>query len=131
MPSSFPYSPVIILSICRNFCVYLHTENQLHRPRFSGDIATGMPGYTHLKWQYQLAEIFNVYLHAKNKLHHSLFLRYYILKNTAIWLAESILTHNLRTRILPGMGLVGKYFNNNISFILDYFQKKLTKFFKK
>ena len=37
------------------------------------------------------------------------FLRYYILKNPAIWLANSILTHNLRTRILPDLGLVMKY----------------------
>ena len=36
------------------------------------------------------------YLHAKNKLQHSL-------KSPAIWLAESILAHNSRTRILPDM----------------------------
>ena len=40
------------------------------------------------------------------------FLRYYILKNSAIWLADSILTHNSRTRILPDMRLVVK--SNNI-----------------
>ena len=39
------------------------------------------------------------------------FLRYYILKNPAIWLADSILTHNSSTRIMPDMGLVVKYQN--------------------
>ena len=42
----------------------------------------------------------------------SSFLRYYILKNPTIWLADSILTHNSRTRILPDMRLVVK--SNNI-----------------
>ena len=37
------------------------------------------------------------------------FLRYYILKNPAIWLADSILAHNSRTRSLPDMRLVLKY----------------------
>ena len=37
------------------------------------------------------------------------FLRYYILKNPAIWLADSILTQNSKTRILPDMGLAVKY----------------------
>ena len=37
------------------------------------------------------------------------FLRYYILKNLAIWLADSILAHNSRGRILPNMGLLMKY----------------------
>ena len=37
------------------------------------------------------------------------FLRNYILKNPAIWLADSILPRNLRTRILPDIGLVVKY----------------------
>ena len=37
------------------------------------------------------------------------FLRYYILKNPAIWLADNILVHNSRNRILPDMELVVKY----------------------
>ena len=37
------------------------------------------------------------------------FFHYYILKNPAIWLADSILAHNSRARILPDMGLVVKY----------------------
>ena len=37
------------------------------------------------------------------------FLSYYVLKNAAIWLTNSILPENLRIRILPDMGLVVKY----------------------
>ena len=37
------------------------------------------------------------------------FLRYYILKEPAIWLADSILAHYSRTRISPDMGLVVKH----------------------
>ena len=87
--------------------------------RFSGDIAKickllilgtlGMLGCTHPQWLYQLAEDFDVYLHAKNKFHHSLFLRYYILKNPAIWLADRILADNSRNSILADMGMVVKY----------------------
>ena len=36
-------------------------------------------------------------------------LGYYILKNPAIWLANNILTHNSRIRILPDMELVAKH----------------------
>ena len=55
--------------------------------------------------------------------------RHYILKNSAIWLANSILAHKLRTRILPGIGLV--VINNNISFHFSYFQEKLITIFLK
>ena len=37
------------------------------------------------------------------------FLRYYILKIPALWLHDSILSHNLRIRNLPDMRLVIKY----------------------
>ena len=57
-------------------------------------------------------------MHAKNKLHHFLFLRYYILKNPVIWLAGSILAHNLRPKILPDVGEISIAI---ILFILDYF----------
>ena len=43
------------------------------------------------------------------------FLRYYNLKNPAIWFAKSIMAHNLRTRILPGKGLQWSI-NKNIIF---------------
>ena len=106
--------------LAQNFSVHLQTKNQLQPPCFSGDIAKictllilstlGMPGCKHPKWCYQLVEDFHVYLHAKNKLHHSLFfLRYYILNNPTISLADIILAHTSITRILPDMGLIRKY----------------------
>ena len=56
-------------------------------------------------------------------------LRYYILKNAAIWLADSILAHNWRARILPDVGLLVISTTILVS-ISDYFQEKLmTKFF--
>ena len=62
-------------------------------------------------------------------------LRYYILKNPAIWLAGSIWVGNSRTRILPDMVLPDMKYQYQVSIlfvILDYFQKKLmTIFFKK
>ena len=51
------------------------------------------------------------------------FLRYYILKNPVIWLADSILAHNLRLRILPNIGFVVKY-QNNIIFYFRLFPRK-------
>ena len=55
----------------------------------------------------------------------------YILKNSAIHLADSILANNSRTRILPDMRLVMKYQLTILVFILDHFPEKLiTKFFK-
>ena len=57
-------------------------------------------------------------------------MKHYILKNLAIWLAESILTHNLRTRILPDMGLVVKYYNIRFHFRLFLGKTKDTIFQK-
>ena len=91
----------------------------------------GMPGYAYPRWYYQLVGNNSVYLQKKStpsqndsinlqktlmfiwmpkiNLSFTFFLRYYILKNLAIWLANSILAHNSRTIILPHMGLVEKY----------------------
>ena len=56
------------------------------------------------------------------------FLRYWTLKNPAIWLVERILAHHLRTRIqIRGLGWK-KY---NIIFNLGYFQEKLITNFSK
>ena len=56
-------------------------------------------------------------------------LRYYILKNPAILLADSIWNHNWRPRILPDMGLLLISITILVS-ILDYFQEKpMTKFY--
>ena len=60
------------------------------------------------------------------------FLRYYILKNPAIWLSNSILVHNSRTRILNRNGIGCEISITILIIILDYFQEKLlTKCFKK
>ena len=73
-------------------------------------------GYFGNVWLYitkmivQLLEDFNFYLHAKRKVHHfTSSLRYYILKNLAILLADSIWAHNWRPSVLPDMELVLKY----------------------
>ena len=56
---------------------------------------------------------------------------YYILNNSAILLADSILPHNWRPRILPDMGLV-LIINSNISFHFRLFPRKTNdQFFKK
>ena len=64
------------------------------------------------------------------------FLRYYILKNTAIWLANSILAHNSRTRIFVRYRIRGEISITILVFILIskisfHFQEKLIIFFKK
>ena len=59
------------------------------------------------------------------------FFRYFILKNPSIWLADSILAHNQRTRILPDVGLVVKY-QSTISFHFRLFPGKTNnKIYKK
>ena len=67
----------------------------------------------------------------KNKLHYSLLYRDYILKNTAIGLANSTLTHNSRkhfTRCRIG----DEASTTMVVFISDYFQENLkAKLFKK
>ena len=132
----------MILTSCRKLPCLTAGKKSTSSPYFSGDTAKicqliilstlGMPDYGHPKWKYQLVKHFDAYLHAKNTLHRSLwclsacqkytssltsFLRYYILP--AIWLANSILARNWRTRILPDMRLV-----NNISFHFRLFPGK-------
>ena len=59
------------------------------------------------------------------------FLRYYISKNPTIWLATSILAHNLRTKICQTWGWWWNI-NNNISFLFRLFPGKTNdKIFKK
>ena len=57
-------------------------------------------------------------------------MRYYILKYPAIWSADSILAHNLRTRILPDTELMLKY-QQLLVLNLEYFQEKLMPNFSK
>ena len=65
----------------------------------------------------------------KNPSSFTSFLRHYILKNPAIWLADNILAHNSRTRIWWNGGEMSTII---IVSILDYFYENLmTKFFKK
>ena len=61
------------------------------------------------------------------------FLKYYILKNPTIWLADSVLVHNSRTRIFPDMGwnIGGEISIATLIFILFYFQQKLITIFSK
>ena len=119
----------ILLTCCQ--LSYLQAKNQLHPACFSGNIGKicellilgtlDMPGCTNPKWQYQLVNDFDVYLHAKH-LSFIFFLRYYIIRNPATWLADSILAHNSRTRILADMEL---WWNiNNISFHFRLFPRK-------
>ena len=49
------------------------------------------------------------------------FLRYYILKNHAVWFADNILVHNSRNRILPDWWW---NINNNISVYFRLFSRK-------
>ena len=110
-------TPKLMISICRKFLCLSAGKKSISC--FSGDASKicklilsnlGMSGYTRPKLQYQLVEDLDVYLHAKNKFHHSLLsLRYYILKNPVILLADSIWAHNWRPRVLWDMGLVLKY----------------------
>ena len=65
---------------------------------------------------YQLVGNFDFYLHAKNQL-DPYFLEILHFNNLAIWLVESILAHELRTRILP-KGFMVKYSNNIFHYTL-------------
>ena len=63
-------------------------------------------------------------MHVKKKTSSFIsFLIYYILKNHATWLADSIFAHNSRTRILPDMWLVVNI-KDNISFHFRLFSTK-------
>ena len=101
-----------------NIGLYLQAKNRLHFPYLSGDIAKirkfpflsifGMPGYPHPKSS-TCRKLWCLTPRQKYTSSFTSFLRYYILNNSVILLANSILAHNLSTRILPGLGLVVKY----------------------
>ena len=69
----------------------------------------GMPGHTHNMIVSTRRRLQCLSACQKYNSSFTFFLRYYILKNPVIWLADSILDHNLRTTILPDMGLVLQY----------------------
>ena len=73
--------------LAEKFGVYQTAKNQLHPPRFSGDIpkilwdipkilllgTLSMPGYAHPKWYFQLVENLSVYQQVKIPLYPPLF----------------------------------------------------------
>ena len=97
--------------LVKNFRVYLQAKNQLH-PTLFGKYCKDM----------QISYFGHAWLHTpklivltcrrlpclpgcqKYNLSFTSCSRYHILKNPAIWLADSVLAHNTRTRILPNTG---------------------------
>ena len=109
------------------FDIYLQTKNQLYISSFPWDIAEIL----------QTCYIWNLWLQTsificmpEKTLSFTSFLRYYILKTPAIWLVNSILAHNWRTRVLPDMELVGEISITILVFNLDHFQEKWQNFSK-
>ena len=92
-----------------NFIPPLFLEILLSYYKFILD-TLGMPGYIYQKQYNQLVRKFIVYIQSKNQFDPMLFfLRYYTLKNPAIWLTEIISTASLKIRIFPGKDFVVKY----------------------
>ena len=89
--------------LVENFRVYLQAKNQLHSHAFLEILHT-------LKTIVSTCRRLRcISACQKSTSSFTSFLRYCILKNPAIWLADSILAHNSRTRILPDIGLVVQY----------------------
>ena len=69
------FSKVSCLSACKKInCITHFFLNMLYRNSklvILGNL--GMPGHTHLKWQYQFEKSFNIYQQAENQLHPSCF----------------------------------------------------------
>ena len=102
-----------------NFPIYLLAKKSTASPmlfwRYCKDMQTSYFGCFGYAWLHKLKSISSTYscprcLSAFQKWTSSLtsLMRYYILKSSAIWLADRILPHNSRTRIFPDMGLVMK-----------------------
>ena len=103
--------------LVENFHVYLHVKNQVH-PYASLELLQRCANF--LLWVLWTRLLTHTQNDSINLLKTSMFmpkinssftsfLKYYILKNPAIWLGDSILAHNSRTWILPDMRLVVKY----------------------
>ena len=110
-----------------NLCVYPQAENQFHAP--CKDIQTYF-GYFRHAWLYTTKMIISTCRRLrclstcqKQSSSFTSSLRYYILKNPAILLADSILVRNWRPWVLPDMGLVLNI-NSNISFHFKLFWRK-------
>ena len=104
------HTPEVILLICRKL---LCTQNISFIPDIFLEILQRCANFLFwILWaclathtlKYHFVENFHVYLYAKKTLPFTSFLRYYILKIPAIWLA-----HISRTKIFPDLGLVVKY----------------------
>ena len=105
--------------LVETFWVYLQTKNQIHLSFFwrnCKDVQTSYFRYFGHVWLCTPIMVVStrgklLCSSAGQKYTSSItsFLRYYILKNAATWLAKSTLNHNLRARILPDMGLIAKY----------------------
>ena len=129
--------------LVQNFDVYLYAKNQIYPSTLFWNIGkillTLYIGYLGHAWPclqkrtVSTSRKFWCLSTCKKKSTWSLtsFLWYYTLKNPAIWLAEIILAHNLRIKILPDKGFAVKY-KSQYDFYLKYFQEKLIlQFFKK
>ena len=113
-------TPNVILSTCRKLLCLSPDQKLPSSPKFfwkyCKDMKTSYFGYfgDSLLWKPKMIvwtcrKLWCLSACQKLTLLFTSFLRYYILKNTAIWLVDSILAHSLRTRILSDMELVVKY----------------------
>ena len=109
------------------FDIYLQTKNQLYPSSFPWDIAEILQ--TCYTWNLWLQTPIFICMPEKT-LSFTSFFRYYILKTPALWLVNSILAHNWRTRVLPDMELVGEISITILVFNLDHFQEKWQSFSK-
>ena len=84
----------------QKICGYLQAKNQLHFPCFAGVISKicklilgtlGMHCYTHPKMTVSTCRRLQCLFGCQKYTSFTSFLRYYILKNPAIWFADSIL----------------------------------------
>ena len=116
----FGYAKNTIVSACKKlrrlslskkikFIPHLFLEILLRHSKLFISSTLGMANHPYQNQQYQLVGNWCLSASKKSTWFLILFLSYYILKNPAIWLAKSILAHNLRTRILPDKGFVVKY----------------------
>ena len=136
--------------LVENFRVYLQAYNQLHPPSphvFSGYIVKickvlilgtlGMPGCTHpclvahtQNDSINLQKTLMFICMPKINFIISFFLEILHFKESCNLMADSILAHNSKTRILPDMKLVVNI-KNNITFHFRLFPRKTDKIFQK
>ena len=111
--------PKVKIWISRKLSCLFEGKDQLHHSRFSGNIAKICKLLYFGYFGHARQQIPKLILSTCRKLWHlsasqkytssfATLLRYYILKNPAIWLTNSILADNLKTRVLSYMGLAVK-----------------------